>query len=61
MGFVVDIYFQPHNLTLTLLVANLANTKWCEKTQEMTGTLVNGYSPESTRQGLSNEYQDDRV
>ena len=27
----------------------------------MTGTLENGYSSESTRQELSNEYQHDRV
>ena len=40
-----------------LLVANLANTKRCKITE----TLANGYSSESTRRELSNEYHDDRV
>ena len=44
-----------------LLVANLANTKICKKPRKITETLANGYSSESTRQELSNEYQDDRV
>ena len=44
-----------------LLVANLANTKRCKKTRKITETLANGYSSESTRRELSNEYQDDRV
>ena len=44
-----------------LLVANLANTKRCKKKQKITETLANGYSSKSTRQELSNEYQDDRV
>ena len=43
-----------------LLVANLANTKW-EKIFEITETLTNGYSFESTQRELSNEYQHDRV
>ena len=49
------------HLTLMLLVANLANTKRCKKTRKITETLANGYSSESTRRELSNEYQDDRV
>ena len=48
-------------LTLMLLVANLANTKGCKKPEKITETLANGYSSESTRRELSNEYQDDRV
>ena len=32
-----------------------------QKTRKITQTLANGYSSESTRQELSNEYQDDRV
>ena len=44
-----------------LLVANLANTKRCKKKRKITETLANGYSSESTRRELSNEYQDDRV
>ena len=44
-----------------LLVANLANTKTCKKPRKITETLANGHSSESTRQELSNEYQDDRV
>ena len=48
-------------LTLMLLVANLANTKRCKKPRKITETLANGYSSESTQRELSNEYQDDRV
>ena len=44
-----------------LLVANLANTKRCKKPRKITETLSNGYSSESSRRELSNEYQDDRV
>ena len=44
-----------------LLVAHLANTKCCKNKKEMTQTLANGYSSESTRQELSNEYQHDSV
>ena len=40
------------------LVANFANTKWCKKTTEI---LANGYSSESTKQELCNEYRNDRV
>ena len=32
-----------------------------QKTRKITETLASGYSSESTRQELSNEYQDDRV
>ena len=32
-----------------------------QKTRKITETLANGYSSESTRRELSNEYQDDRV
>ena len=42
-----------------LLMANLANTKWCKK--EMAETLTHGYSSERTQQELSNEYQHARV
>ena len=35
--------------------------KIMQKTCKMTETLANGYSSESTRQELSNEYQHDRV
>ena len=44
-----------------LLVANLGDTKLCKKPREMTETLSNGYSSESTPRELSNEYQNDRV
>ena len=44
-----------------LLVANLANRKKLQKIRKITETLANGYSSESTRRELSNEYQDDRV
>ena len=44
-----------------LLVANLANTKNAKKHRKITETLAKGYSSESTRRELSNEYQDDRV
>ena len=32
-----------------------------QKIRKITETLANGYSSESTRRELSNEYQDDRV
>ena len=44
-------------LTLTLLVANLADTKWYKIPQKIFVILVHGYSYESTQQELSNEYQ----
>ena len=50
-----------HILTLMLLVANLADTKWCKKSWKLTETLANGYSSESAQRELSNEYQHDRV
>ena len=37
------------------------NYKMVQKTSKMTKTLTNGYSSESTRRELSNEYQHDRV
>ena len=40
-----------------LMMADLANTKWCKK---MTETLPHRYSSESTQLELSNEYQHDR-
>ena len=35
--------------------------KMMQKSWQMTETLANGYSSESTRRELSNEYQHDRV
>ena len=43
-----------------LLLANLTNTK-DSKSLKMTETLANGYSSDSSRQGLSYEYPDDLV
>ena len=48
-------------LALMLLLANLANTKWCKNPKKMTETLAHGYSSESTQWELSNGYQHDRV
>ena len=48
-------------LTLMLLMATLANTKWCKSPKNFTETLANGCLSESTYQELSNEYQYDRV
>ena len=48
-------------LTLKLLVANLANTKWGKIPEKKTEPLANGYSFESAPRELSNEYQHDRV
>ena len=46
--------------TLMLLLANLANTKWCKNNNlKMTETLANGYSSEITQWELSNEHQHD--
>ena len=47
------------SLTLMMQVANLAN-KTC-KNWKMNETLVYGYSYETTKRELSNEYQYDRV
>ena len=44
-----------------LLMANLAIQNDAKKTEKITETLAYGYSFESTRQELSNEYQHDRV
>ena len=44
-----------------LVVADLVNTKGCEKNFKMTETLSYGYSFDSTQRELANEYQHDRV
>ena len=49
------------HLTLMLLVANLANTKWCKVNWKMIKTLEHGYSYKSYQCELSDEYQHDRV
>ena len=51
------------NLTLMLLVANLAHTKRMNmfKPEKMTETLAHTYSSESAQQELPNEYQHDGV
>ena len=51
----------PQTLTLTLVVANLVNTKCRKKTWKVIETLANGFSSESTQRELFNEYQHDRV
>ena len=43
-------------LTLMLLVANLAITKWCKQSQKLTEALAHGFSSESAQRELSNEY-----
>ena len=48
-------------LTIMVLVANLHNAKWGNKSWKMNETLAYGYSSESTPQELSNEYQHDSV
>ena len=48
-------------LTLVLLVANLVNTKWCEKSWKFTETLAKGYSSDCTHQELPSAYQHSRV
>ena len=42
-------------------MANLVNSKYCDKSWKMTETLAHGYSSKSTQQKLSNEYQHDKV
>ena len=49
------------DLTLMLLVANLANTKRCKILRKMSETLAHGYSSESTQRKLCHEYQHDSV
>ena len=44
-----------------LLVAYFANTKWCKKAWKITETLAYGYSSESARWELSNEYKHNKV
>ena len=46
--------------TLMLVVANLANTKWCKKKRKMTETLAMGTHLRVLSE-YSNEYQHDRV
>ena len=60
---VLDVYrIQPNCLiTLMLLVASLTKTKWRKKPKEMTESLTQRYSSESTQQKLFNEYQHDRA
>ena len=60
MGIYIYIYLYRNSIfiTLILLVANLANAKWCKKTEKI---LKPGYSSASTQQELSNEYQHDKV
>ena len=48
-------------LTLVLLVANLANNKNDAKNVNMTETLAHGYSSGRSQRKISNEYQYDRV
>ena len=48
-------------LAIVLLVVNLVNRKWREKSFKMTVTLANGYSFDRTQQELSNEYQHGRI
>ena len=50
-----------NGLTLMLLLANLADTKWWKKNWKMTETLAHRYLSESTQPELSNEYLHDRV
>ena len=57
----IEIATSKAILTRMLVVANLANTKWCKKPWKMTETLARGYSSESTHWELSNENQHDRV
>ena len=44
-----------------LLVAKLATPKRCKKNFKMNEILAHGYSSESTKKELSNEYQHGRV
>ena len=44
-----------------MLVANFAKYKMMQKTWKINETLAYGYSSESARWELSNEYQHDRV
>ena len=48
-------------LALMLVVANFANTKLCKKPGQLIETLAYGYSYKITQQGVSNDYQYDRV
>ena len=59
----IDMFSPSHGhdiLTFMLLVANLANAKWC-KTPEKWLKPSHIDTPLSTQRELSNEYQHDRV
>ena len=59
--FILTISSSISILALMLLLANLANTKWCKNPEKMIEILANGYSSESSQRELSNEYQHDSV
>ena len=55
-------FVSTHTLTpITLLVAHLTNAQLCKTPKEMSVTLANGYSSESTRREIYNKYQYDSV
>ena len=56
-----DIMDNLYDFTLMLLTAKLANTKLCKNPEKPLKPLANGYSSQSAKQELSNEYQHDRV
>ena len=51
----------PQMLTLTLVVANLVNTKCRKENWKIIETFAIGFSSESTQRELFNEYQHDMV
>ena len=55
-----SIVLASEGLTLMLLMANLAKTKWCKKPEKWM-KQAHWYSYESTQWELSNEYQHDMV
>ena len=55
------VFYSSFPEPFLLLVASLAISNLMQKPSRITGTLVHEYSPESTQQELSNEYQHDRV
>ena len=62
----VMIYFEMNLIVFSLIKViffhvNSGQYKMMQKNVQMTETLAYGYSSESTQQGLSNEYQHDRV
>ena len=50
-----------NGVTLMLLVANLVNTNYCEKSQKISETLTHRYSFVSSQQELSYEYRHCRI